>query len=59
MHAVPTRTDDTVTEQPLPKVVDAPRRAPVVTVFTRLAGFSPRTKRWHNIKRPNPRQREE
>jgi hypothetical protein len=50
MQAVPNRAQDETTEQPPPsEVVEAPRRPPIVTVFTRLARFSPRTKRWHKV----------
>jgi len=31
-----------------------PERPPLVTVFTRLARFSPQTRRWHNVPPPKP-----
>lgn len=55
MQAGPNRAQDETTEQPPPpEVVEAPRRPPIVTVFTRLARFSPRTKRWHNLTENDP-----
>jgi hypothetical protein len=32
-----------------------PERPPLLTVFTRLAHFSPQTKRWHNVRAAKPK----
>jgi hypothetical protein len=58
MQADPIQVDDEITDQPVPEIIEAPR-PPLVTVFTRLARFSPRTKRWHNLDARDQKQRDE
>jgi|GraSoiStandDraft_5_1057265.scaffolds.fasta_scaffold1255390_1 hypothetical protein len=47
MEAEPVNDDPAGSDQRVNDTGAQPKRPPLVTVFTRLAHFSPRTRRWH------------